>query len=149
MDTLLIIKAPWQLWMVCYSSKKWLFWYSVQYTANTGNGYQLQFIKIEAVTVPSPLSKTRWEAFEAFAFLGWRSIFKMRQKIYRIQMSLGSGLWVPVSLTTRAFWNFADVTLADDDTNPILADDANRAIWRWCSSFRCWWSSKMEMPNED
>ena len=27
------------------------------------------------------------------------------------------------------FENFADVTLADDDTNSILADDTNRAIW--------------------
>ena len=25
--------------------------------------------------------------------------------------------------------NFTDVTLADDDTNSILAYDANRAIW--------------------
>ena len=31
----------------------------------------------------------------------------------------------------RPFWNFVDVTLADDDTNSILADDANRAIWGW------------------
>ena len=36
-------------------------------------------------------------------------------------MSLGSGLWVQVSL------DFTDVTLADDDTNSILANDANRA----------------------
>ena len=48
---------------------------------------------------------------------------------YRTQVSLGSGLWVPVSLCTTPFWNFADVTLADDDTNWILADDTNRAIW--------------------
>ena len=26
-------------------------------------------------------------------------------------------------------WDFADVTLADDDTNSMLADDAYRAIW--------------------
>ena len=50
---------------------------------------------------------------------------------YRTQVSLGSGLWVPVSVCHRAFWNFADVTLANDDTNSILADDANRAIWGW------------------
>ena len=25
-------------------------------------------------------------------------------------------------------WNLTDVTLADDDTNPIVTDDANRAI---------------------
>ena len=50
---------------------------------------------------------------------------------YRSQVSLGSGLWVPVSLTpylhtSKSFgWDFADVTLADDDTNSILADDTN------------------------
>ena len=40
-------------------------------------------------------------------------------------MSLGSGLWVSVSLRPRALVDFVDVTLADDDTNSILADDAN------------------------
>ena len=50
---------------------------------------------------------------------------------YRTQVSLGSGLWVSVSLClSQTFgWNFADVTLADDDTNSILTDYANRAIW--------------------
>ena len=45
-------------------------------------------------------------------------------------MSLGSGLWVPASVPTYNTFglDFADVTLADDDTNSILADDANRAI---------------------
>ena len=39
-------------------------------------------------------------------------------------------LWGPVYgsrclyVTTRAFWNFTDVTLADDDTNSILADES-------------------------
>ena len=62
---------------------------------------------------------------------------------YRTQVSLGSGLWVPVSLTPGALWNFADVTLADDDTNSILANDANRAIWGWWFSSNRWWSSPM------
>ena len=47
-------------------------------------------------------------------------------------MSLGSGLWVPASVPTYVqdlFENFTGVTLADDDTNSILADDANRATW--------------------
>ena len=55
---------------------------------------------------------------------------------YRTQVSLGSGLWVPVYIHPRALWNIADVTLADDDTNSMLADDANRAIWGWLLSFR-------------
>ena len=61
--------------------------------------------------------------------------------IYRTQVSLGSGLWVPASLSPlihiTPFWNFTDVTLA------ILADDANRAIWRRWSKFRWWWSRKL------
>ena len=38
-------------------------------------------------------------------------------------------------------WDFAVVTLADDDTNSILTDDANRAIWNWWWSLRWWWCS--------
>ena len=62
---------------------------------------------------------------------------------YRTQVSLGSGLWVPVSVpTSNTFgWDFADATLADDDTNSILAGDANRAIWGWWLSSNRWWSS--------
>ena len=39
---------------------------------------------------------------------------------YRTQVSLGSGLWVLVSLVQTYFgWNFSDVTLDDDDTNSM------------------------------
>ena len=42
------------------------------------------------------------------------------------------GVWsMGLGFCHRPFWNFADVTLADDDTNSILADDASRAIWGW------------------
>ena len=43
-------------------------------------------------------------------------------------MSLGSDLWVRVSLTEPPFADLTDVTLADEDTNPILTDDANRTF---------------------
>ena len=45
-------------------------------------------------------------------------------------MSLGwrSDLWVRVSVTNRPFADLTDVTLADEDTNQILTDNANRAI---------------------
>ena len=66
--------------------------------------------------------------------LGLKSLFFCSiLNFYRTQVSLGSSLWVPVSVCTyvrELCENFADVTLADDDTNLILADDANRAIWR-------------------
>ena len=41
--------------------------------------------------------------------------------------SMGPG--VHTYLPPRTLRNFADVTLADDDTNSMPADDANRAIW--------------------
>ena len=40
-------------------------------------------------------------------------------------------------------WDFAVVTLDDDDTNSILTDDANRAIWSWWSSLRWRRSGKL------
>ena len=59
---------------------------------------------------------------------------------YWTQVSLESSLWVPMSTRTRPCWIFAAMIQADDDTNSILADDANRAIHMWWS-FRWWWSS--------
>ena len=47
---------------------------------------------------------------------------------YRTQVNLGSDLWVRMSLTPRPLWNLTELTLADNDTNPILTDNANRAI---------------------
>ena len=34
----------------------------------------------------------------------------------------------PLKLSERPFWNLTDVTLADEDTNSILTDNANSAI---------------------
>ena len=47
---------------------------------------------------------------------------------YRTQVNLGSDLWVRVSVRPRGFADLTDVTLADEDTNSILTDNANRAI---------------------
>ena len=43
-------------------------------------------------------------------------------------MSLGSDLWVRLSVSPRGFADLTDVTLADEDTKPILTDNANRTI---------------------
>ena len=43
-------------------------------------------------------------------------------------MSLGSDLWVMISLSPRGFADLTDVTLADEDSNSIPTDDVNRAI---------------------
>ena len=51
---------------------------------------------------------------------------------YRIQVFPLSGLWTPASLThfvKRALWNFADVTLADDDNNSMLSEGDSKAFW--------------------
>ena len=45
---------------------------------------------------------------------------------YRTQVSLGSDLWVRFSVTEPPFADLIDVTLADEDTNSILTDNANR-----------------------
>ena len=50
---------------------------------------------------------------------------------YGTQVSLGPDLWVLLSLTKFKVYLFADltdVTLADEDTNSILADNAKREI---------------------
>ena len=51
---------------------------------------------------------------------------------FRTQVYLGSDLWVQVSLseykTLLTCWDLTDVTLADEDTNSILMDNANRAF---------------------
>ena len=39
-----------------------------------------------------------------------------------------SDLWIQVSITKRPFADLTDVTLADEDTNPILTDNANRTF---------------------
>ena len=39
-----------------------------------------------------------------------------------------SDLWIRVSLTHRPFADLTDVTLADEDTNSILTDNANRTF---------------------
>ena len=44
---------------------------------------------------------------------------------YRTQVSLGSDLWVLMSLTPRGFADLTDVTLADEDSNSIPTDDVN------------------------
>ena len=48
--------------------------------------------------------------------------------IYRTQVNLGSDSWVRMSVSPTPCWDLTDVTLADEDTNSILADNAKGAI---------------------
>ena len=43
-------------------------------------------------------------------------------------MSLGSDLWVLMSVRHTPFADLTDVTLSDEDSNSIPTDDVNRAI---------------------
>ena len=56
---------------------------------------------------------------------------------YRTQVYLGSDLWVRVSLSDLCA-DLTDVTLADEDTNSILTDNANRAIQGNVSNYIIW-----------
>ena len=47
------------------------------------------------------------------------------RSFYRTQVSLGSDLWVLMSLTEGGFADLTDVTLADEDSNSIPTDDVN------------------------
>ena len=65
---------------------------------------------------------------------------------YRTQVSMGSNLWVQLSLTNTPFWN-----LNDEDTNSILTDNANRAIQGNVANFginasgAIWWPNLQPM----
>ena len=47
---------------------------------------------------------------------------------YRTQVQLGFDLWVWMSLTDWGCWGFSAVTLADEDANSKLSDNAIRVI---------------------
>ena len=51
------------------------------------------------------------------------------QHFYQTQVSLGSDLWILMSVRqTRLCSDLTDVTLADEDSNSIPTDDVNRTI---------------------
>ena len=62
----------------------------------------------------------------------WQDLNKNKQTsqedFYRTQVSLGSDLWVLMSVTHRLFADLTDATLADDDSNSIPTDDVNKVI---------------------
>ena len=101
-------------------------------------------------TFLTTLSKHLQGRFEGTCLLvSWNTTF------YRTQVSLGSDLWVRVSLTGTPFADLTDVTLGIEDINSILTDNANRAIqgkvaiqvtqpgWKICN--KCKWP-KQPMP---
>ena len=70
----------------------------------------------------------KFENIFLIRFLGLREGRRQKNTFYRTQVYLGSDLWVQVSQTKSCLVDLIDVTLVDEDTNSILADDTNRAI---------------------
>ena len=69
-------------------------------------------------------------------------------------MYMGFDLWLIAYVTQRAFVDLTDVTLADEDTNSILTDNANRQSKPMqCSnaSDATWWPTleTMQVPPPD
>ena len=70
----------------------------------------------------------KWDAFPTnkFPLNDFHQIFLPDPGVSGVRsMAMGPGL----SMSGSFGRDFADVTLADDDSNSMLADDANRAIW--------------------
>ena len=72
-------------------------------------------------------------------FGSWKIYAKKCVNFYRTQVSLGSDLWVLMSLTDRLFADLTDVTLADEDSNSTPADGVNRAILGNVAMWQCMW----------
>ena len=51
-----------------------------------------------------------------------------KTNFYQTQVSLGSDLWVLMSVTHTTFADVIDLTLADEDNNSIPTNYVNRAI---------------------
>ena len=78
-------------------------------------------------TVSSGPSARWWRIFICFRIVDF-PLSPLFLYFYRIQVYLGSYLWVRVSETHKRLRDLTYVTLADEDTNSILTDNANRAI---------------------
>ena len=72
------------------------------------------------------VSRTFNKTISEADLVGTNFPFDSRGDFYRTQVYLGSELWVQMSTTPCC--NLIDVTLADEDTNSILTDNANKAI---------------------
>ena len=52
----------------------------------------------------------------------------LNSNFYRTQVNLGSDSWVGLSVTDSCYADLTDLSLADEDTNSKLTDNAKRAI---------------------
>ena len=73
-----------------------------------------------------------------FIWICWWIYLDLSVNFYRTQVSLGSDLWVRLSLSTRPCWNFTDVTLADDRAfhgNVAITFGTNASDVTWWANF--------------
>ena len=61
-------------------------------------------------------------------FLAKNFRFLSRKSVFIGPRCTWSDLWVPISVSKRGCWNLTDLTLADQATNSIQADNTNMAI---------------------
>ena len=83
------------------------------------------FFSAPPITVFFSLSQLYFSVFGKCISLPVSTVFLY---FYRTQVSLGSNLWVLMSVTHTPFADLIDVTVADEDTNSIPTNDVNRAI---------------------
>ena len=89
------------------------------------------FLQFQKIYIPVNLS-TKVETFpfkdtyhESERINVLNLVFHSKFHFYRTQVSLGSDLWVLISLHPRLFADLTDVTLADEDSNSIPTNDVN------------------------
>ena len=117
----------------CRDQCSWLHltsWYEFQITAIYWTFFLLQFFffwntslcLIQKCTLHEVKHKSCIKCMGGIPFTSSQYSF------YRTQVSLGSDLWVLMSVHTRLCWDLTDVTLADEDSNSIPTSDVNRAF---------------------
>ena len=87
--------------------------------------YATSWLNLEPiqVTPPSLISVRSYRVNTLGLLCLWQCLH-----FHRTHLCLWSILWVRVSLSTRCFWDLTCTTLADEDTNGMPTDNANRAI---------------------
>ena len=106
-------------------------WHVLAYIAIISSSYQKisdwkywsDYVRTEFQCVDSTL---QWEG--SSQNIGWQELFHLSKYFHRTQVNLGSNLWVQMFVSNIPCWDLTDVTLADEDTNSILTDNANGAV---------------------
>ena len=134
----------WEIWQLCWQLCYNLFWTNLlgmkdfqwKYTFReiVSRSHYIGFFceTVDPAKVEFCFINHSWEAFMftnnverllLFIFLG-----RHNKWWPQFLSDPGKPLWVRMSITPRRCWDLTDVTLADEDSNSIPTDNANRAI---------------------